>query len=311
MSGLEAKPHDSAVATQIAESVGIVTKKTDISGDARLEWHAALDAADRALTALREATAHRNAVSTVDDRPAPDASVHTIRDWVLDARRILAREASRVVSTVGQSATDGYFQRPAALASDLHAIADRITALHEANRSSGQRGGSWALPSNTSAAVPVWTGRRAWLAQVQHALSTENGRATCASRHTSPDVVLRHAAVYAIHADGRTGRGVTVSRATIIAETAMSETADKRSRRVLRSLELLVDGAVGRTLTTGEHLAASLHHGSSQSRAASTLHLTTPPYLAHIQAPSPTRRKRASQRVSAARTTCTGRDPYQ
>lgn len=241
------------------------------------EWHSALTAADTALTALRAATAHRDAIPTITNRPDATSPIHSIRAWVLDVRRIIARTIPLVIPAAGNQ------DLPTILAAHLTDAADSIATLHDMNRGSGQRGSkSWALPTTATQLVPVWTSRRAWLAQVEHAVTTGTGPEICRARETSPTVVLQHAVIYANHADGITGRGVTASRATIITETKMSDTADKRARRVLRDLALLADGAIGRTLTTAEYLAATLHHGASQSRAASTLHLTTPPHLAHI-----------------------------
>ncbi|MDE8647515.1 hypothetical protein PXH69_21310 [Rhodococcus qingshengii] len=253
------------------------------------EWHSALDAADTALTALRDATAHRGAVPVIADRPAPNAPIHSIRSWILNVRKVIARTIPLVINAAG------HHDEPHKLAADLTDAAESITTLHAMNQQGGQRGTtSWALPSAASGVVPVWTNRRSWLAQAQHAVNLPEGRESCKRHRTCPEAVLKHAAVYATHADGLTGRGVTVSRATIMKATGMSEAVDKRVRRVLRDLSLLFNAATGRTLTTAEYLAAILHHGFAQSRAASTIHLTTPPHLAHITAAPPKRHRTKS-----------------
>lgn len=253
------------------------------------EWIAALDAASRALTALRTATAHRDALPVIAAQPNPTAPLDIIRGWILAVRRVIASSVPLVITAAG------HHNAPQRLAADLTEAAESISSLHQMNTEGGQRGTkSWALPSVATRVIPVWTNRRSWLAQVQHAVNLPEGRETCKRRRTCPEAVLKHAAVYATHADGLTGRGVTASRATITKATGMSDTADKRARRVLRDLSLLVDAATGRTLTTAEYLAAILHHGFAQSRAASTIHLTTPPYLARITAAAPKRQRTKS-----------------
>ena len=47
--------------------------------------------------------------------------------------------------------------------------------------------------------IPAWTSRRAWLAQVEFAVNSETGSATCQANKTTPDTVLRHAAGYVLH----------------------------------------------------------------------------------------------------------------
>lgn len=264
-----------------------------VSNDAEIarEWRTTLAAADTALTVLRAATAHRDADPTISDRPAVTAPITAIRDWVLEIRRVIARALPLIITAAGHR------DSPTVLAAQLADATESITALHDMNRHSDQRGSnSWALPSATDEIVPVWTSRRAWLAQVEYAVTSADGRALCSKQEIDPQVVCRHAAVYAGFAQGNTGRGVTASHETIQAATGKSRTTNKRSRRILVALKLVHVAATGRTLRTPEYLAATLHHGSSQSRAASTIHLTTPAHLAHIDA-APIKRKR---RVTAA-----------
>ena len=250
----------------------------------RHDWRTAMNAAQEALTALRDATAHRSMLPTLEEPPTMDADVHSIRSWVLDAYRVVFNApGGRLL--IGTPAS---FDSPDALAADFAAATNHIVELHQLNRSSHQRGTrSWALPDTHSSTVPAWTSRAAWIAQVDHAVNSAKGLELCKIHDTSPATVLHHAKVYAEYADGATGRGVTASRAAITSRTGMSVNADKRFRRVLRALSLLVDGALGRTLTTSEYLAATLHHGASQSRAASTVHLTTPREFAHIRPAKP------------------------
>lgn len=267
------------------------------------EWLPALHAARAALVAFRDATAHRSPIPTISDTPGDAASTAVIRDWISEVLSIIAaNRAGRILLSDIQFVLNS----PTMTARYLHRVADDITDLHDINRGSRQRGSqSWGLPSTADHVIPTWTSRRAWLAQVEHALTTQDGIDACATHRTTNKTVLHHAAVYAEMVDGHTGHGLTASRATIIARTTMSASAEQRARRTLTSLGLLTTVAVGRTLTTGEHLAAALHHGRSQSRAASTVHLTTPRHLAHIRPPAP-RRPRRSRPITAA--TRSGRD---
>ena len=284
---LESKPRHGTVANfapQTRRESHIETTETNTFPS---EWAPALRAANNALTAFRDATAHRGDTPSVEALPADDAPDETIRNWITDVRRIIAKNpAGRILLGDMQVA----LHSPTATAAYLNRVADEIAAFHEMNKASGQRGTrSWALPKTTADVVPAWTSRRAWLAQVEYALSTEIGSATCKDNKTTAETVLHHAAIYAHHVDSATGRGLTASRKTITAQTGMSPKVEQRVRRVLNALELVATAAVGRTLSTLEYLAAALHHGSSQSRAASTLHLTTPKQFAHIR-PKPTKR---------------------
>ena len=260
--------------------------------DTTSDWRPALHAAVTAFTAFRNATAHRGN-TTVDEIPADDAPVAAIRDWINDVRRIIiANPAGRILLSDMQTV----LHSPILTAEYLRRATADIDALHSVNVTGGQLGAqSWALPSETDRVVPVWTSRTAWLAQVAYALGTTEGTAACKAHCTVPRTVQHHAAVYAELVGRTTGRGLTASRKTIVARTGLSASAEQRARRVLRELGLLAIGATGRTLTTVEHLAAALHHGGHQSRAASTLHLSTPQWLAHVRPPTETRRQQPAR----------------
>lgn len=302
MFDLESRPRRAEAATDPLQTRRESHSDPENQGISTNEWAVALHAADNALAAFTAATVHHGGIPTVGDRPNEDAPTRAIRDWVLDVHRRIARNpAGRILLANAPAASHS----PTEVAEYLNRVADQIAALHELNMSSSQRGSqSWSLPSATAAVTPAWTSRRAWMAQVEHAVNTDAGHAACRANKTTPDTVLRHAAVYATHVDSATGRGLTASRKTLASQVGMSPKAEQRARNVLSALELIVTAAVGRTLTTVEHLAAALHHGTSQSRAASTLHLSTPRHLAHIR-PAPS--KRAKARISPAATRAKGR----
>lgn len=152
---------------------------------------------------------------------------------------------------------------------------ERVETL---NTSSAQRGNSWALPvaPGDTGRLPVWSGRAQWQRQVRALLNSDTGAELCKSNSVSTESTFAVAVVHAGLAEGRTGRGVTASRATIAQRAGVSESVVKRARRVLTALGVAVELVRGRYLTALEAMAAEAHHGGRQLRAASVWALSSP-----------------------------------
>lgn len=149
-------------------------------------------------------------------------------------------------------------------------------------------GSSWALPAE-AVPGPCWSSRQQWLTAVSAAVLTDEARALMARVITAS--ALRHiAAALASFADAHTGRGVTASntrigkRAAQLAgrQRAYSERMVTHTRTILKRIGLAEESARGRYLTIAERMAAVLHHGTEQRRAASVWNLTMP--AVHVKA---------------------------
>ncbi|WP_159850920.1 hypothetical protein [Nocardia sp. CY41] len=177
-------------------------------------------------------------------------------------------------------------------------IDDDATALEQtiAELNATQRGNSWSLPvpSGAEAATPVWHGPEHWIETVRVLLGTERGRQLVTKHHTNADTVAIVAGELAAHADGLTGRGVTVSDATLCDEIGFKIKTIRRARYVLRDLGLARSLATGRPLSLVEQAAAWLHHGGAQTKAASVWALMIPREAAAVARPLTPRRKSAS-----------------
>lgn len=147
---------------------------------------------------------------------------------------------------------------------------------------------SWALPAE-AVPGPSWSSRQQWLTAVSTAVLTDEARALMARVITAS--ALRHiAAALASFADANTGRGVTASTSTVGARAAVIAGRDKpysprhvrAARAILNKLGLAQEAARGRYLTIAERMAAVLHHGNEQRRAASLWTLVMP--AAHVKA---------------------------
>ncbi len=157
-----------------------------------------------------------------------------------------------------------------------------LEAAERRNAADGQRGHSWALPGR--APTVCWTSRSLWLVSVDVALHSDEGRRLCRQRHLSPVTARAIARGVAAFADTSSGRNVTASNSTIAALAAAragrprpwSHDVVANTRAVLTALGLAVEVARGRYLTHAERLAAAVHHGGQQLRAASTWALTSP-----------------------------------
>lgn len=162
---------------------------------------------------------------------------------------------------------------------DLGEIAARnMRAAAELNEQTGQRGSSWIIPAEDGALanIPVWSGREEWKRELHQALYSEAGLAACKRLKINPEKVKAVAIMHALNADDRTGRRMAVGMAKLVEATGVSERHIRRARTVLVMLKLAVEAARGRYLSAHERLAAALHHGGRQIRAASTWALTSP-----------------------------------
>lgn len=142
-----------------------------------------------------------------------------------------------------------------------------------------QRGQSFILPLAEGAynTVCAWTGRRDWLNQARWAIHTPDGQRLRKHYQIALPTFLVLIVAIAAFADSRTGRDVAAAGDTIARHAgAGSAKAVQRCRAILRDLGLAVEMARGRVLTGDEHLAAELHHGGRQHRAASRWALTSP-----------------------------------
>lgn len=172
-----------------------------------------------------------------------------------------------------------------------------VDTLHSLNISTGQRGRSFTLPvpDGTQACIPIWSGRTVWLRQLRHALTTHSGREALREQHISVDRLMAVAAAHAHYADSGTGRSVTASRTTLATRAGVSVSTVNRARRVLRTLGAAHELVRGRTLTHAEYLAAELHHGGPQHRAASVWALSSPAALVATTPRTPPRRRHRSR----------------
>ncbi|MET9031025.1 hypothetical protein ABZW96_36365 [Nocardia sp. NPDC004168] len=177
-------------------------------------------------------------------------------------------------------------------------IDDDATALEQtiAELNATQRGNSWSLPvpAGAEAATPVWHGPEHWIETVRILLGTDRGRQLVTKHHTNADTVAIVASELAAHADGLTGRGVTVSDATLCEAIGFQVKTIRRARYVLRDLGLARSLATGRPLNLVEQAAAWLHHGGAQTKAASVWALMIPREAAAVARPLTPRRKSAS-----------------
>ncbi|MGW3483886.1 replication protein [Rhodococcus indonesiensis] len=172
-----------------------------------------------------------------------------------------------------------------------------VDALHTLNTTTGQRGRSFSLPvpDGRHARIPIWSGRTTWLRQLRQALTTDTGREALRKHHISIDRLMAVAAAHAHYADSATGRGVTASRTTLAARAGVSVSTVNRARRVLRTLGAAHELVRGRILTHTEFMAAELHHGGPQHRAASVWALSSPAALVATTPRTPPRPHRSSR----------------
>ncbi|MBF6302316.1 hypothetical protein IU459_32955 [Nocardia amamiensis] len=177
-------------------------------------------------------------------------------------------------------------------------IDDDATALEQtiAELNATQRGNSWSLPvpEGAEADAPVWHGPEHWIETARVLLATERGQQLVRAHHTNADTVVIVASGIAAHADGLTGRNVTVSDATLCDEVGFQVKTIRRARYVLRDLGLARSLATGRPLNLVEQAAAWLHHGGAQTKAASVWALMIPREAAAVTRPLTPRRKSAS-----------------
>jgi hypothetical protein len=213
--------------------------------------------------------------------------------------------ASHTDSAVESAAHSAINDVDAEWAETVRIAKERVEQLEKFNAESGQRGTSWALPVEPSeqSRVPIWSGHTEWLRQLRHQVTeTEHGRAALAANRIAVDTLMACANAHARFAETRTGRGVTASKAVIAEHAGASNSTIMRSRRVLKALEMGVEHARGRTLSTSEYMAAEAHHGGRQHKAASTWSLSSPKSVVMSTPPleRPRRGRRTRPVVSAA-----------
>ena len=135
------------------------------------------------------------------------------------------------------------------------------------------------LPPETShtpsATIPTWRTRATWLDWMLAWSLTSDARHEVHRRHTSVRTVMLVAHADARNADGRTGRNLATSNATVAKELGLKERAVRRARQVIEDIGMAVTVARGRYLTAAERAAARAL-GSFQIKAASTRYLTLP-----------------------------------
>lgn len=139
-------------------------------------------------------------------------------------------------------------------------------------------GRSWApdVAPGQLARIATWGGCRRWLLAVSCVLLSPKGKAEIAKQHSSRPLIMRVAREDAASADGRSGRGVRTSHATVARRLSVAPDAVRHARYVLEALGLSVTVVQGRYLTANERAAAAAYHGGRQRRIASTRALTLP-----------------------------------
>lgn len=159
------------------------------------------------------------------------------------------------------------------------AVAKVVAAAeHYTQVNAEQRGKSWALAPTIENPneVRAWTNRHRWQQQLRSALNSTWGRRICTNRQVNTEAVFATGVMMASCANSATGRDVTKARETLATETGLKIWQVDRARGVLKDLQLGVEMARGRYLTSEERAAARHHHGKTQIRAASTWALTSP-----------------------------------
>lgn len=147
---------------------------------------------------------------------------------------------------------------------------------------------SWALPAERRSG-PCWASKQQWLAAVSASVLIDEVRALMAGV-IKPASLRDIAAGLASFSDAHTGRGVTASNTRIGKQAAQlagrrrpySERMVTHARTILKRIGLAEEAARGRYLTIAERMAAVLHHGTEQRRAASVWNLIMP--AVHVRA---------------------------
>lgn len=153
---------------------------------------------------------------------------------------------------------------------------------------------SWSLPVPDTATRGVWAGSAHW--QLLAAAAVDAARATV-TVDCSPANVRALIAALAASFDA-SGRGCTAATRTIVARavdrfgaTCAVSTGCRRLRTITRILidaDLLIVHARGRWLRSIERIAARLHHGGRQHRAANVVDANVPAHLRPTTSHSPT-----------------------
>ena len=146
---------------------------------------------------------------------------------------------------------------------------------------------AWTLPLTADlGTIPVWGGRRRWLAAVRITLDSRAGRRAAARHHVAADTAMAVARADAQVADHRTGRSVTTSHQTVARRIGSCSKTVQRARELLAALGLAVVVATGRYLTREERRTAWEATGRRILRVASTRVLTLAQHLVeHVHLP--------------------------
>ncbi len=146
---------------------------------------------------------------------------------------------------------------------------------------------AWTLPLAADlGTIPVWGGRRRWLAAVRITLDSRAGRRAAAHHHVAADTAMAVARADAQVADHRTGRSVTTSHQTVARRIGSCSKTVQRARELLAALGLAVVVTPGRYLTRAERRTAWEATGRRIIRVASTRVLTLAQHLVeHVHLP--------------------------
>lgn len=189
-------------------------------------------------------------------------------------------------STLGVSSDTSAYTPDTAPDSELAALvvdAKRwVGELEQLNHTSGQRGSSWMLPIPDGAylGIPVWSSPGEWLRQLRYVVThTETGRTAVKRHRIGVESLVAVGTAHARFADTETGRDMTAAVEKIERVAGVSESVVHRARRVLRDLGMGHEIVRGRHLRGHEFMAAELHHGGHQHRAASVWALSSPRWV--------------------------------
>lgn len=185
-----------------------------------------------------------------------------------------------------------------------------IASILEA-QPAGARALSLPLAAGASTHIPTWHSRTYWLLLCEWiVMHTKRGSDALKRRGIASATFIRGCAAHAAVAESSSGRRVTACLDTLIGRSGLSVDQIKRTRRVLRDLELGVEQARGKKLNAIEREAAArLHaqvHGTAPARpqrgAASVWALSAPRWaVGAMPAPGRSTRKVPNRRRPVTR----------
>nr|AKF16007.1 putative Rep protein [Prescottella equi] len=178
-----------------------------------------------------------------------------------------------------------------------------ITDLLEA-QPTGSRAFSLPIAAGASTRVLTWHSRAYWLSLCEWVTThTDRGQAALKRHGIAAETFVRGCVAHAQFAESTTGRRVSACLGTLVSRSGLSIDQLKRTRRVLKTLELGVEQARGKKLNQVEREAAARHyeqiHGQApvrpQSGAASVWTLSAPQWAVEAM-PTPERKVKAKRR---------------